>query len=60
MTKIYQEKNGYVVLDVNPINGFFTVSLKTESGNLLDKISCDTKEDAMDYVKSFKKIAKTF
>lgn len=60
MTKIYEEKNGYVVLDVNPINGFFTVSLKTESGNLLDKISCDTKEDAMGYVKSFKKIAKTF
>ena len=56
--KIYDHKNGYVTVDSNPVNGFYTITLKTNSGKIYDRVSCDNKLDAKYYILSFRKIAK--
>jgi|APFre7841882654_1041346.scaffolds.fasta_scaffold324996_2 hypothetical protein len=55
--KIKEYKNGnWAVLDKN--NYLYVVKLYSASGNLCDKVLCDTYTDAKDYFKSFSLIAK--
>ena len=57
--KITTFKNGaYVTFEKNLISGFYTVTAKTESGQILDKVSADSYRGALEYRRSFSLIAK--
>lgn len=52
-------KNGaYVMLEKNLVNGFYTITAKSEAGEVLDKISVDNYRSAIEYKRAFSKIAK--
>ena len=59
--KIYNYKSGaYVTFEKsNPPYGMYQVMIRNPSGEIHDKIRCDDYSDAMDYLRSFKKIART-
>lgn len=55
--KIKEQKNGnYTTCDRE--NGWYVVRLYKRSGELLDKMRCDTYSGACEYFKSFNLIAK--
>jgi hypothetical protein len=55
--KIKEQKNGnYTTFDCE--NGWYVVRLYKRSGELLDKMRCDTYGGACEYFKSFNLIAK--
>lgn len=58
--KSYVAPGGAVVtMETNPINGMRTVLLRGANGEVVDKVRCDTCREALDYWKSFKKIARS-
>jgi hypothetical protein len=55
--KIKEQKNGnYTTFERE--NGWYVVRLYKRSGDLLDKVRCDTYGGACEYFKSFNLIAK--
>lgn len=57
--KIKEFKNGACVIsERNPINGMTTVIARDSSGNVLDKIRCDTASGAREYFRAFCKLAR--
>ena len=62
MTKIYcaKKSEAYVSFERVPHNGYYIVYLYDHCGNLIDKIMTDTYQMAVEYRKSFIKIANTF
>ena len=56
---IFEERHGYVTHEVSPHNAMHTVVLKNHAGCIVDKIRCDTASQARDYVRAFRKIART-
>lgn len=59
--QIYTTKTeAYVSFERNPVTGFYNVRGYDDNGNLFDKVSCDTRSDAIAYRNAFIKIAKQF
>lgn len=59
MDSIKLFKNGALVtFDRNKASGFYTVLLRDPSGAVHDKVSCDTRVEALAYRRAFEKIAK--
>jgi hypothetical protein len=58
--KIYNYKSGALVTfeKSNPPFGMYTVMIRNPGGEVHDKIRCNTYSDALDYLRSFKKIAR--
>ena len=57
MIKIKEFNNAYTVFSPEN-NGFYSVKLYSNSGNLEDKILCDTYKGALEYLRAFNSIAK--
>lgn len=56
--KTYPEKNGaWTVLDRTP-SGMYSVKVYSPGGALLDKVRCDTRADAMVYLRAFRAVAR--
>lgn len=52
-------KNGaFVTMERNSVNGFYTVLVRTPSGEIHDKVSCDPYSEALNYWRSFALIAR--
>ena len=57
--KIWSFKSGaYVALERVSPSGMYIVTVRNPSGDVHDKIKCDDRRMALEYVKAFKKIAK--
>lgn len=59
MTKIKIFKNGaWTSFDKTPVSGYYVICAFSPSGRLLDKMVCDNYRSALDYLRSFKLIAR--
>ena len=56
--KIQEFKNGAYVTFERDAGGMYSVLLRDPSGNVADKVSCDTYSDALAYRRAFCAIAK--
>ena len=56
--KLNQYKNAYVISYRE--GSWWNVALRSESGNLIDRVRCDTYRGAMEYRRAFCAIAKQF
>lgn len=57
--KIQEFKNGAYVTFERDSGGMYSVLLRDPSGNVKDKVRCDTYNDALAYRRAFCAIAKT-
>ena len=57
--KITEFKNGAYVTFERDAGGLYAVLLRDTSGNVKDKVRCDTYRDALAYRRSFIAIAKS-
>jgi hypothetical protein len=59
MTKIKTFKNGaWTTFERTPFAGHYVVRVYSPSGQLLDKVVCDDRANARDYLRSFNGIAR--
>ena len=59
--KITEHKNGaWTVFERTIPSGYYIAKLYKPSGELADKVSCDTYAAAREYLRAFNKIAKGF
>lgn len=57
--KITEHKNGaWTTFERNTVSGFYTIKLYSPSGEVRDRVSCDSYSEARTYLKSFNLIAK--
>jgi hypothetical protein len=56
--KITEQKNGSWTLFEKTPNGYYLVKLYKSTGELLDKVLCDNRSNALAYLRSFNAIAK--
>ena len=53
-----QKSGAWVTMSREPLRGLYEVKVYSAGGNLLDKVRCDDYHMALDYRRSFNKIAK--
>jgi len=58
--KITEQKNGAWTVFEKRAHGYYLVKLFNPSGWLHDKILCDTRAGALEYLRAFNRIAKQF
>ena len=56
--KIKEQKNGNWTVFERTQSGYYLVKLYKSSGELLDKILCDDRSNALAYLRSFNALAK--
>ena len=56
-TKLFKS-GAWTIFDREPIGGLYSVKLYSASGELRDKVRCDTYRGALDYWRAFNAIAK--
>lgn len=57
MTKVWTAKSGAWTI-FGKVGGLYEAKVYNAAGGLLDKVRCDDYRMALDYLRSFKKIAK--
>lgn len=59
MTKVKTFKNGaYTSIERTPVHGMYIVKVYAPTGHLLDKVTCDTRSEALAYLRCFNGIAR--